>query len=77
MEINLLVFGQLADITGKTELRISDVKNTDELNKKLAEQYPKWPAIKYRLAVNKKIVQDNTLLNDNDMVALLPPFSGG
>jgi molybdopterin converting factor small subunit len=77
MKINLLVFGQLADITGKTELKISDVRNTDELNQRLAEVYPALPSIKYTMAVNKKIVQGNTLLNEEDTVALLPAFSGG
>ncbi len=77
MEINLLAFGQLAEITGKAELRILDVKNTNELNQKLIEQYPKLVAFNYLLAVNKKIVQGNTSLNDKDTVALLPPFSGG
>lgn len=77
MEINILVFGQLADIIGKMELKISDVRDTAELNHKLAEQYPALPAIKYVLAVNKIIVQENTLLRDADKIALLPPFSGG
>ncbi len=77
MEINLLVFGQLAEITGKTELKISDVKNTVELNQKLIELYSKLAAFNFRFAVNKKMVTGNTILCDKDMVALLPPFSGG
>ena len=77
MEINILVFGQLEDITGETKFKMSDVKNTDELNQKLAELFLKLPAIKYALAINKKIVHENTLLNDGDTVALLPAFSGG
>ena len=77
MEINILAFGQIADITGKAELKISNVKNTDELIKKLAETFPALPSIKFSIAVNHKVMQTNTELNDKDTVALLPPFSGG
>ena len=77
MKITLLVFGQLSDITLQSELEIVDVKNTDELNKKLADNFPKLSAIKYTMAINKNIVQENTMLYDGDRVALLPPFSGG
>lgn len=77
MKINVLVFGQLSDITKRSELEIVDVKNTNELNQKLAEMFPKLSAIKYAMAINKNIVQENTLLNNEDTIALLPPFSGG
>ena len=77
MEIRLLSFGQVADITGKDTLKIPDVKNTDELNEFLAKAWPQLESIKYSIAVNKKIIQENTQLHDLDTVAILPPFSGG
>ena len=77
MKINLLVFGLLADITEKTELKISDVENTDALKQKLEDAFPSLHAVKYNLAINKKITQGNAILKDEDTVALLPPFSGG
>ena len=77
MEINLLAFGQVADITGKAEWNISGIKNTDELTQHLAEQFPSLLSIKYSMAVNKKIIQENTELKNEDTVAILPPFSGG
>lgn len=77
MEINLLSFGQVADITGKDSLKIPDIKNTNELNEFLAEAWPQLKSIKYSIAVNKKIVRENTQLHDQDTVAVLPPFSGG
>ena len=77
MEINLLAFGQAADIAGKTSWKVSDVGDTDGLRVKLAEQFPILPAIKYSMAVNKKVVPGNTELRNGDTVALLPPFSGG
>ena len=77
MKINLLFFGQVADITGKTAWKISGVKNTADLNQRLAENFPSLQSIKYSIAVNKKVVQENTELNNEDTVAILPPFSGG
>ena len=77
MEINIIAFGQIVDLTGSQKWKISGVKNTDELMKKLAEQFPALPAIKYVIAVNKNLIQNNTELNPNDTVALLPPYSGG
>ena len=77
MEINLLSFGQVADITGKDALKIPDVRNTNELNGFLAKAWPQLQSIKYSIAVNKKIIQENTELNQDDTVAILPAFSGG
>lgn len=77
MEINLLSFGQVADITGRDALKIPDVRNTNELSEFLTKAWPQLKSIKYSIAVNKKIIQENTELNQDDTVALLPAFSGG
>lgn len=77
MEINLLAFGQIIDIIGKTDLNISEVNNTDELRNKLAELFPELRSIKYSIAINKKVVHSDVELSNGDTVALLPPFSGG
>ena len=77
MEIRILTFGQIADITGSTEFKISDVKTTEELSSKLAEVFPGLSSIKYAIAVNHKVVHSNTELKNEDTVAFLPPFSGG
>ena len=77
MEINVLVFGQITDITGKGSLKFSDVKDTDELILQLKNKYPQLQPLEYSIAVNKKMIHDNTLLKNNDTVAILPPFSGG
>ena len=77
MEINIIAFGQIVELTGSQSWKISGVKNTDELMKKLAEQFPSLPKINFILAVNKNVIINNTELNTNDTVALLPPYSGG
>lgn len=77
MEINVLAFGQVADITRETSFKMPYVKNTDELDGLLVKNYPGLKSIKYSIAVNKKAIHENTELQDDDTVALLPPFSGG
>ena len=77
MEINIIAFGQIVDLTGMQSWKISGVKNTDELMRKLAEQFPSLPKINFIMAVNKNVIINNTELYPNDTVALLPPYSGG
>ena len=77
MKINLLFFGQAADMTGMASRVFSGISNTRELNEKLIEIYPALQTIKYSIALNRKIVRENTELKNEDTVAILPPFSGG
>ncbi|MCC7231578.1 MAG: MoaD/ThiS family protein [Bacteroidia bacterium] len=77
MRVNVLVFGQIAEITGSVSLEMKDTKDTNELVQRLITDYPKLKSIEYSLAVNRNIVRENTKLKDQDTVALLPPFSGG
>ncbi len=77
MEINIIAFGQIVDLTGRQSWKISGIKTTDELMRKLAEQFPLLSKINFIMAVNKNVILKNTELNPNDTVALLPPYSGG
>ena len=75
--INILAFGPVSDIIGKNSITINDVDNTNELVKQLEIIYPALKSVNYALAVNKKIINQSISLEDNAVVALLPPFSGG
>jgi sulfur-carrier protein len=77
MEINLLAFGQIAEITGKSAWKMVEIKDTNTLIKNLENQFPALVKMKYSIAVNKKVIQENTAITDKDTIALLPPFSGG
>ena len=77
MTVNILVFGQLTEITGSQHLVVNDVQDTDSLVKQLATRYPALSGAKYVIAVNKEVITGNTLLQQNSTVAFLPPFSGG
>jgi len=77
MQTKIILFGQIIDIAGQKELTLEDVLDTDELVMILHEKYPLLKNLEYRIAVNKDIILNNTSLDDQSTVALLPPFSGG
>lgn len=77
MKVNVLIFGQLKDVTGSNVCEVDDVSDTDELLRKMNERYPQLKHKKFLVAVQKEIIQNNTPLGDNFTIALLPPYSGG
>jgi molybdopterin synthase sulfur carrier subunit len=77
MKISVLTFGQVTDIIRQSSFEMSDVADVNGLKQMLEEKYDGLKEIKYAIAVDKKIVNGNTALQDKSVVALLPPFSGG
>lgn len=77
MSINIITFGQITDITGTKNITVEHVSDTQQLVERLVAAYPALANTKYAIAVDKKIVKENTLLSANNTIALLPPFSGG
>ncbi len=77
MNIRITLFGQLCDIAGSENIVLKDVKDTNSIQARLEEYYPALAAAKYNIAVDKKLILENTFLYDNNDIALLPPFSGG
>jgi molybdopterin synthase sulfur carrier subunit len=75
MSIKVIAFGQIAEITEK-EISI-DAIDTNSLRLELNAQFPQLEGKKYGIAVNKKLVNNNVMLNAGDIVALMPPYSGG
>jgi molybdopterin synthase sulfur carrier subunit len=75
MSIKVIAFGQIAEITGK-EMSI-DAVDTNSLRLELNVQFPQLEGKKYGIAVNKKLVTNDVTLYEGDIVALMPPYSGG
>ena len=75
--INVLLFGMIKDITGSNNILLNEVNDTNELIHKLHSMFPLLTEAKYIIAVNRDVIQENTVLQENAEVALLPPFSGG
>lgn len=77
MRIHVLFFGSLTDATVVSDIYLEAVTDTATLKELLIQQYPLLRTAKYFIAVNQKMVQENTILKTGDTVALMPPFSGG
>jgi molybdopterin converting factor small subunit len=75
--MEIILFGQLADIAGAAACNVEGVKDTAMLKAKLENMFPGLGKIKYMLAVNRKMIQENMPLSGNETIALMPPFSGG
>lgn len=80
MKIKLLAFGVAADLVGMSELelQLSTGSNIDAFKKTLRNQFPSLKKLNsYAIAVNESYVLDTHILSENDVVALIPPVSGG
>lgn len=73
--VKIISFGKLKEILGPDFK--AEAENTDDLINKLNEKFPQLKDLKLRIAVNQKIISENTALQNNDVVALMPPYSGG
>jgi molybdopterin synthase sulfur carrier subunit len=77
MTTEVLIFGQLTDITKQSKLQANDMPDTDAVLAWLKAAYPALASAKFMIAVNGQVIQQNTLVPAGAAVALLPPFSGG
>ncbi len=76
-QINVLTFGAITEITGSKSFLMQGIDSTERLVDLLEEKYPRLKTVQYAIAVNKEVIQQNTMLDNDATVAILPPFSGG
>lgn len=76
MTVTILPFGRFTELM-ESPCIIEGVMDTDALKEKLFERFPELVDSRFLLAVNRKWVAEKTILNENDEVAIMPPFSGG
>ncbi|MCF0059629.1 MoaD/ThiS family protein [Dyadobacter sp. CY356] len=79
MSINILYFGMLAEISGQANEHLAGKENmtVNDLKGQLFEKYPEMREKKFKIAVNQKIGDDETIIPLSAEIALLPPFAGG
>lgn len=75
MTIKVITFGSIAEIMNKEF--VAQATDTDGLMSSLIEKNSGLGKRKLLLAVNNTIVQENTILKEHDVVAIMPPYSGG
>ena len=76
MQVNIITFGQIAELSS-SQIILENVSDTDSLRLRLLEEYPSLININFAIAIDKKVVSENKLINETSTIALLPPFSGG
>jgi molybdopterin converting factor small subunit len=77
MKTNVLLFGVLADVTGKNKVEVKEVKSIKDVMDQLSLKYPELEKFSFQVFVNKEQVSGNKSLREGDEIALLPPFAGG
>jgi molybdopterin converting factor subunit 1 len=80
MKIKTLFFGITADLIGKTQQVIAFENSITVCAFKsvLKEKYPQLKNIEsYAIALNEVYTEDASILKEGDVVAIIPPVSGG
>ena len=75
--MKIQVFGNLNDIITKAPAPEYPLSLAD-LKEYLYGEYPEIRRYPMKVAIDRRIIEDDTvLITENSEVALLPPFSGG
>ena len=80
MEIQLLFFGITTDIVGVNSMKytLEESSTVEILKKTLITKYSELKNINdFAIAINEEYVEDATIIENNDVVAIIPPVSGG
>ena len=81
-ELTVKFFAYCREVVGKEtiKLKLKDKTTTvRDIRMMIFEMYPSLSSLSkvFFVAVNHKLANDDTILNDHDEVAILPPVSGG
>lgn len=75
-EVRVLYFGAAEEVTGKSEETIM-AGDTASLRNLLISTYPALKQIPFRMALNRILLKEDSVLQKNDIIAIMPPFQGG
>ncbi|WP_027418074.1 MoaD/ThiS family protein [Crocinitomix catalasitica] len=72
-------FGRIAELIGSSEENFEgeNIITIADFQNKLIEKYDLLANEKFSIAVDMKIMELTTFLNDANEIAILPPFAGG
>lgn len=80
MKIQLLFFGITTDLTGRSSQSFEVKENTTikDLKNNLIAEYPNLKNInEFAIAVNEEYANEDVIIKNSDVVAIIPPVSGG
>jgi len=76
-KISIEFFGMLVEITGKKNIMLENIGDTENLKLQINDLFPAMKQQSYMLALNNKLITNNTTIIHNCNVACTPPFAGG
>jgi sulfur-carrier protein len=77
MEVKVLFFGVLAEISGTGIKHYRNVKSIGELKLRIYDDFPEIAHYNFRVSINSEITDADLFLKSGDEVAFMPPFAGG
>jgi len=77
MEVKVLFFGILAEVSGTPVKHYQDVRSMGDLKLKIQDDYPEIVHYNFRVSLNSEITDEDSTLKSGDEVAFMPPFAGG
>tara|TARA_R110001583_G_scaffold132777_3_gene284721 strand:- start:843 stop:1085 length:243 start_codon:yes stop_codon:yes gene_type:complete len=80
MEIQLLFFGIATDLVGKNAMlyKIEENSTIIDLKKSLISNFSELKNInEFAIAVNEEYAEDDLIITNGAIVAIIPPVSGG
>ncbi|GED19881.1 MULTISPECIES: molybdopterin converting factor subunit 1 [Kurthia] len=76
--ISILFFAQLQESMGQAQMEVPLAgKTVAEVKAWLEKEYPLLSLAQVMTAVNEEFARDQTIVNEGDQVAFIPPISGG
>jgi molybdopterin synthase sulfur carrier subunit len=77
MEVKVLFFGVLAEVSGTCIKHYRDVNSIGDLKLRIKDDFPGIVHYNFRISLNNEITDNDLLLKSGDEIALMPPFAGG
>ena len=79
MKIKLLLFGIFTDIFkgNQITLEVPEALTVAQLKAYIVKKYPEAASLNFAVAVDETYAVDNSIIKENQVVALIPPVSGG
>jgi molybdopterin converting factor subunit 1 len=80
MQVEILLFGIVADLIGENAISFDLQKNSTvaDFKQQLTLSYPQLKNhTTYAIAINEAYALDGTKIQEKDVIAIIPPVSGG
>jgi molybdopterin converting factor small subunit len=75
MDISVLFFGILAEVTGIDRKHYRNISTFEDLKNRIEDDFPEIVHYNYRIEINARILTEEPLLREGDEVICLPPFA--